>query len=259
MDIKEVNAGRILTPQKSGSLAGSYDYSLNPYAGCAFSCSYCYVPKFPNRRHDDYKQWGKWIEIKVNAPDLIRKERLKVYGSSIFFSSATDPYQYLELKYRLSRQCLTELLRYKPAKLTLHTRSHLILQDVELLTRFGERLSVGVSITTDDELIRKEFEPQAPSINRRIQLLKALSEAGVNVFASISPLLPCNEEKLLQMVLPYTNSGWVDAMGSLEVNNRPDLLLKYADFFEENNYSSIRQRIRQKLRQRRDNVALNSA
>lgn len=87
-------------------------------------------------------EWGKWVKVKVNAPELIRKERCKVFQSRIFFSSATDPYQYIELKYRLSRKCLQELLQYRPAKVTMHTRSHLILQDLDLLKRFGCRLSV---------------------------------------------------------------------------------------------------------------------
>src|SRR5579884_2368452 len=201
LQVKEVEARSILTPQKMGSLTGHYDYSLNPYAGCAFACSYCYVPKFPNGRHEP-QEWGSWVEVKVNAPELIRKDRLKVFGSRIFFSSATDPYQYLELQYRLSRRCLQQLVNYKPARLTMHTRSHLILQDIQLLKALGETLQVGVSITTDDESIRREFEPNAPSIQRRIQLVRTLKENGIQVYASISPLLPCDPSRLIEMLRP---------------------------------------------------------
>ncbi len=237
MVITEVKAGTILTPQKFGSLAGSYDYSLNPYAGCAFSCSYCYVPKFPNARHDDFRQWGKWIEVKINAPELIRKERTLVFGSSIFFSSATDPYQYLELKYRLSRQCLRELLRYKPRKLTLHTRSHLALQDLDLMQEFGDCLSVGVSITTDNNAVQREFEPMAPSIERRLDLLRALSESGIAVYVSMSPLLPCDPERFISLIKPYTKKVWVDSIRYPEINTRPYLLEKYKEFFQSEHYS----------------------
>jgi len=233
--VVEVTAATILTPQKVGSLANWYDYSLNPYGGCAFSCSYCYVPKFPNARHEP-SEWGKWVEVKVNAPELIRKERTKVFGSRIFFSSATDPYQYLELKYRLTRRCLEELLKYKPERLTLHTRSHLMLQDIELLKAFGSALQVGVSFTTDDDNVRREFEPNAPSIERRLQLIRALREAGIEVYLSLSPLLPCNPDRLADMVLPYVKRAWIDKMNWPEVNTRPDLLEKYQDFFAKNNY-----------------------
>jgi len=233
--IQEIEARSILTPQKMGSLSGGYDYSLNPYAGCAFGCSYCYVPKFPNAKHE-YKEWGKWVEVKVNAPELIVKDRLKIFGSKIFFSSATDPYQYLELQYRLTRRCLQELLRYQPGKLTLHTRSHLLLQDLDLLKQFGNRLQVGVSITTDDNAIARQFEPGAPSIRRRLDLIRQLHEAGIEVYASLAPLLPCNPDRLIALLKPYVAKAWVDEMRWPEINTRPALLDKYADFFEKKHY-----------------------
>jgi DNA repair photolyase len=225
-----------------GSLSRYYDFTLNPYAGCAFACSYCYVPKFPNGRHEA-KDWGRWVEVKINAAELIRKERARVFGSSIFFSSATDPYQYLELKYRLSRACLKELLMYGPAKITMHTRSHLMLQDLELLKAFGERLTVGVSFTTDDDLVRKEFEPQAPSLNRRLELISRLRSAGIDVYASISPLLPCNPERLVHLLSPYVSRAWVDAMRWTDVNTKPQLLSKYQDFFDPINHEKMVARV----------------
>lgn len=238
VQVKEIQAKTILTPQKVGALSSYFDYSLNPYAGCAFRCSYCYVPKFPNAKYQP-EEWGGWVEVKMNAAELLRKERMKVFGSRIFFSSATDPYQYVELKYRISRQCLQELLRYQPARVTMHTRSHLILQDIELLKQFGNRLRVGVSITTDDENIREEFEPSAPSFARRVELVKTLSEAGINVYASVSPLLPCNPERFVQLLKPHLTHAWVDEMNWKEVNNRPYLLDKYKDFFADPQYSKL--------------------
>ena len=238
LQVREITARSVLTPQDYGSLAGAYDYSLNPYAGCAFACSYCYVPKFPNGERTP-REWGSWVNVKVNAPELIRKDRLKVFGSRIFFSSATDPYQYLELKYRLSRRCLEELKRYQPSRLTMHTRSHLILQDLELLKSFGAKLQVGVSFTTDSNEIAREFEPAAPSIYRRLELLKKLHSEGIEVYASIAPLLPCNPDRLLALLKPYVDRVWIDEMRWTEVNNRPELLARYADFFQASNYTAV--------------------
>lgn len=237
VQVSEITAASILTPQKVGSLTGAFDFSLNPYAGCAFACSYCYVPKFPNARHE-LKEWGSWVEVKTNAPELIAQDRLKVFGSRIFFSSATDPYQYLELKYRLTRKCLQELLKYQPAKLTLHTRSHLILQDIDLLKEFGDTLNVGYSFTTNDDEIRKQFEPKAPSISRRLATIKTLSKAGIRVYASLAPLLPCEPDKLIEMLKPHVVGAWVDQMNWPDVNRSPELKEKYATFFEEKNYSA---------------------
>lgn len=239
LEIREISSKSILTPQEYGSLSGGYDFSLNPYGGCAFACSYCYVPKFPNGEHSP-EEWGQWINVKINAPELIRRDRLKVFGSRIFFSSATDPYQYIELKYRLSRRCLQELKLYQPAKVTMHTRSHLILQDIELLKSFGARLQVGVSFTTNNDEVRREFEPKAPSIKRRLELVKQLHAHGIKVYASIAPLLPCDPELLLAMLSPYVEKIWIDEMRWTEVNNRPDLLLKYSAFFQEENHAALR-------------------
>lgn len=245
-NVQEIIAKSILTPQKVGSLEGAFDYSLNPYAGCAFACSYCYVPKFPNARHE-VKEWGNWLEIKTNAPELIAKDRLKIFGSRIFFSSATDPYQYLELKYRLTRKCLIELLKYQPAKLTLHTRSHLILQDIDLLKEFGDRLNVGFSFTTDNDAVRKLFEPKAPSIQRRLQTIEKLKENGIRVYASLAPLLPCDPNKLVQMLKPHVVGAWVDQMNWPEINRSPELKEKFPDFFSPQNYEKTISFLRQEF------------
>jgi DNA repair photolyase len=249
--IQEIRSSSILTPQKFGSLSDHYDYTINPYAGCAFGCSYCYVPKFPGNHK--VGEWGSWVNVKVNAPELLRKDRTKIFGSRIFFSSATDPYQYLELKYRLTRACLKELLNYPPQHLTMHTRSHLMLQDIDLLRAFGKKLIVGISLPTDDDLIRQEFEPKAPSIMRRLELMRKLSESGVAVYASVSPLLPCDPDRLVRSIAPFTSSVWVDTMNWLEVMRSPELLLKYKSFFESEKYERLAVQIAQKFESQKDN------
>jgi DNA repair photolyase len=259
VNCSEVTAASMLVPQKSGSLSGGYDYTLNPYAGCAFRCSYCYVPKFPNGKHH-FSEWGNWVEAKINAPQLLQKERAKIFGSRIFFGSATDPYQYVELKYRLSRRCLEQLYNYKPKKITLHTRSHLVLEDIDLLKTFGKTLNVGISITTNNEDIAREFEPGAPSIARRLDLLAKLHAAGIRVHVSMAPLLPCDPEKLVNLIAPYAQNIWIGGMNYPEINNRPHLLQKYEQFFASNNYRPTIQTI-QKLFARGkalgDNLPLN--
>ncbi len=120
----------------------------------------------------------------------------------------------------------------------MHTRSHLILQDLSLLKQFGKSLSVGVSLTTDDEEVRAQFEPHAPSIGRRLQLIRKLRESGVEVYVSMSPLLPCDPDRLISLVAPYVSKVWIDTMRWTEVNTHPELLEKYKDFFEQKNYEA---------------------
>lgn len=240
--VREIKSKSILTPQGFGSLSKHYDFSLNPYAGCAFSCSYCYVPKFPNKDHQP-EEWGSWVNVKINAPELLQRDRTKVFGSRIFFSSATDPYQYIELQYRLSRKCLQQLKNYQPAKVTMHTRSHLILQDLDLLKSFGSNLQVGLSLTTDNDEVAREFEPSAPSIKRRLDLAKQLKENGIRVYGSLSPLLPCDPDRFVSLITPYIDRIWIDEMRWKEVNNRPHLIEKYKEFFDDANYTAVQNRI----------------
>ncbi|MBC8000200.1 MAG: radical SAM protein [Leptolyngbya sp.] len=248
--VNEITASSILTPQRNGSLSSGYDFTINPYLGCGFACSYCYVPKFPNARHS-LPEWGGWLEVKMNAADLIQKDRTRIFGSRIFFGSATDPYQYAELEYGITRQCLEMLVKYPPKRLTIHTRSHLMIRDIELLKQFGDTLSVGVSITTDSDAIRQEFEPQAPSIYRRLELLKALKNAGVNAFASLAPLLPTNADRLIELISPYVSRVLIDEARWPEVNRSPELLDKYADFFEHESYQATMQKIARAFPQKR--------
>jgi DNA repair photolyase len=135
----------------------------------------------------------------------------------------------------------------------MHTRSHLMLQDIDLLRAFGERLVVGISLPTDDDSIRQEFEPNAPSIMRRLELMKTLSENGIAVYASISPLLPCDPDRLVQSIAPFTSRVWVDTMNWLEVMRSPELLQKYKLFFESETYERLAVQIAKKFESQKEN------
>jgi hypothetical protein len=111
----------------------------------------------------------------------------------------------------------------------------LVLSDLDLLKSFGSTLGIGISITTDNEEIAREFEPSAPSISRRLELLAKLHEAGIKVHVSMAPLLPCDPERLVQLISPYTKKFWIDSMNYPEINNRPHLLQKYQNFFNSTN------------------------
>jgi hypothetical protein len=107
---------------------------------------------------------------------------------------------------------------------------------IDLLKSFGNTLGIGISITTDSEEIAREFEPNAPSISRRLELLAKLHAAGIKVHVSMAPLLPCDPERLVKLVSPYTKKFWIDNMNYPEINNRPHLLQKYQSFFDNKNH-----------------------
>ncbi|MDP9353443.1 MAG: radical SAM protein [Chloroflexota bacterium] len=206
-------ARSILTPQKGGALRGRYSYTLNPYRGCAFGCSYCYAKGFT---HDPVLEasWGGWVQAKLNAPELLCREAGRLAGARVFMSSATDPYQPAERQHRLSRACLQVMLSMLPGPelLTIHTRSPYVLDDLDLLREFGERVQVAMSVTTDDDRVRRIFEPHAPSIPRRLETLRALGDSGVTTRASVSPVLPSAPYQLARLVGEVTNRAFVDAV-----------------------------------------------
>lgn len=193
-DINNILSKSILTPGRG--LLNEYSYSLNPYAGCAFGCSYCYVRQLPVSlfREDE---WGTWVDIKTNAAELLRKELIKAKKKgpvTIFMSSATDPYQPIEAKTLLTRRLLEVMLEVQPDFLFVQTRSPLVRRDLDLFKRFGDKVRISMTIETDKEEIRKAFAPAAPPIPARMNALKEITEAGVLTQATISPLLPCSRE-----------------------------------------------------------------
>ncbi len=188
------------------------EITLNPYRGCAFGCSYCYARKFV---HDDLRRrvdWGNWVEVKENAVDALLRDCHKCFDKSVFVGSATDPYQPSERSHRITRSMLEVLLRSFPRRVHIQTRSPFVVDDIPLLREFGDRLTVGVSIPTDSDIVRKAFEPRAPSIARRITTAGALLDAGIHVEASIAPLLPCTPRRLAKMLSGKVNGAWIGSI-----------------------------------------------
>ena len=155
--VEPEEARSILRPQKDERYG--FGFALSPYRGCSHGCRYCYVREYPNALHRP-EDWGGWVAPKLNAPELLWSQRHKLHDARVFMASATDPYQPLERHYRLSRRCLEVLLLCPTTEVIVHTRSPLVLQDLDLLRAFGDRLSVGLSIPTDDDTVRQIVEPQ---------------------------------------------------------------------------------------------------
>lgn len=166
------------------------DYTLNAYQGCAFGCSYCYVPMMRARRGQmDERAWGGWVQVKVNAPDVLRRQMLRVEPEArIAIGTATDSWQPLEKRYGITRRILEELALYRNP-VSILTRSPLLIRDIDILTRM-ERVSVGVSLPTFDERARRVFEPDAPAIPGRVALVRRLVAAGLRVSLFWCPILP---------------------------------------------------------------------
>ena len=195
MKIQEIAAKSVLSKSQV------YDYALNPYRGCSHACRYCYAA-FMKRFTGHREPWGEFVDVKINAPEVLAKEITRKPMGRVWVSGVCDPYQPAEKKYLLTRKCL-EILLGGDWPVTIQTKSSLVLRDVDILTTSG-KVEVGLSITTADEKIRRIFEPGASTIKERINALKSLHAKGIKTFVMIAPLLPGAER------LPRELAGAVD-------------------------------------------------
>lgn len=184
------NAASILTEAKG--FMGAYDYTLNPYSGCSFGCTYCYAAFF-SRSEDQRKNWGYWLHVKQNALQLLMKFRKKsLLNKTIYMSSVTDPYQPIERELKLTRSLIKELLIYHQPRLVIQTRSPIVTRDIDLFKQY-KVIQVNMTITTDSEKVRKVFEPLCPSNVSRLKAIQEVNEAGVNSCITMTPLLPVED------------------------------------------------------------------
>ncbi len=179
--VKEIQAKSILSASKV------YPYVINPYTGCQHGCSYCYA-RFMKRVTGHREPWGEFVDVKINAADLLRTEIKKKKRGRVWVSGVCDPYQPLEAVYRLTRDCLEILIRNQ-WPVIIQTRSPLVLRDLDIIRDAGD-IEVGFSVTTADDSIRKLFEPHAPPIADRIHALEVLHDAGIRTYAMVAPVLP---------------------------------------------------------------------
>ena len=166
------------------------DFAVNPFTGCGFACSYCYAAFLCRWKRRPSEDWGRFVEVKANLPGVLDRELRRVRGApAVLMSSVTDPYQDVEAGEGVSRGVLEVLLRHRfRGRLTIMTKSPLVLRDLELLRRL--RADVGLSIATADDRAARVFEERTPSIGDRLDALAALNDAGVRTHVFAGPLLP---------------------------------------------------------------------
>ena len=168
-----------------------FDWSLNPYRGCTHACAYCYA-----RPTHEFLGWGagsdfdRRIVVKTNAAELLRREltRPSWKGEAIAFSGVTDCYQPLERHYELTRRCL-EVCVERRNPVSIVTKSCLIERDLDLLKRLPS-LRVHLSIAFADDNVGRALEPFVPRASRRLETLRKLADAGLDVGVIAAPLIP---------------------------------------------------------------------
>jgi DNA repair photolyase len=205
MKVREIEVKSILTKSRIPTVP----YVVNPYTGCGHNCKYCYAT-FMKRFTGHSEAWGSFVDAKINAPQVLDQQLERAKKDTVLLSSVCDPYQPVEKEYKLTRECLKVLLKHKfPVEIL--TKSDLVLRDLNLLKQFDE-VTVGWSITTDREDIKKIFEPNSPPIAARLKAAQTFHDAGIETYAFVGPILPMNPDKLADQLIGKVDSVLIDKL-----------------------------------------------
>src|SRR5215213_5387386 len=171
-----------------------FEWSLNPYMGCAHRCTFCYVRAFERRADrpsDD--RYGRSIRVKINVAEVLARELARPAwdGAAVVVGAATDPYQPAEGRYRLTRACLG-VLAEAGNPFSIITRGPMVVRDVDVLQEAARRADVSVtfSVPTLDEDVWRKTEPGTANPRQRLRALKQLVAAGIRANVGMAPLLP---------------------------------------------------------------------
>lgn len=222
----QVTVARKATNVITSTGFSNYDVCLNPYVGCEFGCSYCYVRFFVK---DKEKEWGEFVRVRDFIQEKLPKELQKGYvrvpagkikeydeegeavnrkayrsiaipDARLVIGTMTDPYQPQEKKHRITRTTLEILLRedlpnFK--KVGIFTRSPLVLQDIELIKKLPNT-RVHFTITPYPDKITRIIEPYSPVVSTRWNVIRKLKESGIRVHVNVAPVMPTISEEFIE-------------------------------------------------------------
>jgi len=174
-------------------------YSLNPYLGCEHGCLYCYSPAV---LRDEWMgmNWGKFVRVKENIVEVLKREVRKKPKGTVGVSTVTDPYQPLEAKLELTRKCI-EVLAQHDFPVSIQTKSSLVLRDADVIV--PKKFDVGVTITTMNRELARHLEPGASAPEARARVLEEFEKRGVETWLFLGPIIPelnDNEESLRHVI-----------------------------------------------------------
>ena len=246
-------------------------YAINPYRGCVHGCIYCYAPSILH----ESRIWGEFIDVKINIINILKKELPKLKSGTIGIGTVTDPYQEPETKYKLTRKCLDELLKYD-YPISIQTKSVLILRDIDLIERFAVR-EIGITITTIDDNERKKYEGGS-SIDERLNALRDFKNRGIKTWVFFGPILPgiSDSNQIMKSIISKLSDIGIDYVFADRLNlkrgtweniktfiekEHPQLMTLYEDLFLRGNSKSYYNKVFSELRDicRNQNVELKMA
>lgn len=220
MIIKETEVKNVM---KKSNLPVS-DFSVNPYVGCSHACKYCYA-SFMKRFSNHSEPWGEFVDVKY-WPEI--KNPAKYAGKEAFLGSVTDCYQPCEAVYKRTRDLL-EQLQGSGIRISIATKSDLVLRDIDLIKTFPNS-RVSFSTNTLDEQFRQSMD-KGVSIERRLSAMKSFYDAGIQTTCFISPIFPgmTDPVEIIELAKNQCNLVWLE-----NLNLRGDYKARILEWIHEN-------------------------
>lgn len=217
-------------------------YAINPYVGCQHACRYCYA-QFMSHFSGHIEPWGRYVDVKHWKP-IANPHRYD--GSTIFLSSVTDPYQPIEASEMRTRAALEQLVG-TTAKISVTTKSDLVLRDLDLLRKFDD-VTIAFSINTLDDTFRSDMD-DAASVARRLDAMRVVHDAGIRTVCFVAPIFPgiTNVEAIVDAVSDRCDEIWCDSLNMRDAykvrimeyikHRHPSLLPMYKSIYDDGDRS----------------------
>ncbi|HSJ65979.1 MAG TPA: radical SAM protein [Gemmatimonadaceae bacterium] len=267
-----VPAGKVLNAPEQ---TGMGFWSINPYIGCAFGCTYCYA-RYAHRyvmergsaagalepgMRSDVERLPPWmaferrILVKERAPDALRaalasggaRHRTLRSGESIVIGTATDPYQPAERRFRVTRGLLEVLAEHRGLEVVIITKSPLVTRDIDVLSRLAVRSSftLHLSLITLDRELARRIEPRAPTPDARLRALGRLTSAGIEVGVNCMPVLPgiTDDPRALERLVRAVADHGASYVGACALRLRGSARARYLPFIDRE-FPALRDRYR---------------
>ena len=214
--------------EPSGKAREYAPLACNIYNGCNHGCLYCYAPAIKRMRREDYHDVG----LRRNILSDFSKDCKKHYGTSknMLFCFMTDPYNALEKELRITREFLKIALKHK-IPVSILTKSKEVLNDIDVIKKFGPHIKIGMTLTFDNEKDSKQWEPEASLPNERIETLRSLKEKNITTWASFEPVIdPKQSISMIKKSLQFVDMYKV---GKLNNYKGIDKSIDWADFLHQ--------------------------
>jgi DNA repair photolyase len=222
MNINFVEAKTLITKSNIPNI----DYVVNPYTGCMHSCIYCYAEFMKRFSNHGGEKWGSFLDVKQFDLNKINPHRYD--GKRLMFSSVTDPYIPLEIRYQNTRKILEHLVG-TTAEITILTKSKFVTRDIDLFKQF-KHIEVGISISTMDKDLSHKLEPVASNPIERMESLKRIYDNGIQTYVFVSPFLPqiTDFKKIIEYSKEFADDFWFE-----NFNFRPHNVSRIMNFIKE--------------------------